>query len=246
MQLLFKYSCFMFFLCLSFCLKAQSQQQDIVYLKNGSVVKGTILLFKPQGLLKIEILGGSILVYPVADVLKIAKETVPNTSVKLIKRPNHRFSGQGITHRLSIENMLGRGTYGVVPGFGHHYQCNYHVHRLLGIGAGVGINTFIDLSFIPLYANLKGYFMKTTASLYYDLNIGYGFVLPSYHLNSQGGLYLRPALGVRFPSTRAAHLFLDFGFNVQFATAETMDWNNNISIYKYVFLRPSLRFGISF
>lgn len=159
---------------------------------------------------------------------------------------NHRFSGQGITHRLSIENMLGRGTYGVVPGFGHHYQCNYHVHRLLGIGAGVGINTFIDLSFIPLYANLKGYFMKTTASLYYDLNIGYGFVLPSYHLNSQGGLYLRPALGVRFPSTRAAHLFLDFGFNVQFATAETMDWNNNISTYKYVFLRPSLRFGISF
>ena len=101
----------------------------------------------------------------VADVLKIAKETVPITSAKLIKRPNHRFSGQGITHRLSIENMLGRGTYGVVPGFGHHYQCNYHVHRLLGIGAGVGINTFIDLSFIPLYANLKGLFYENYSLL---------------------------------------------------------------------------------
>lgn len=50
------------------------QAKDVVYLKNGSIIKGTVLQIIPDDILKIEIPGGSILVYKMADVDKITKE----------------------------------------------------------------------------------------------------------------------------------------------------------------------------
>lgn len=50
------------------------QVKDVVYLKDGSIIKGTVLQIIPNDILKIEIPGGSILVYKMADVDKITKE----------------------------------------------------------------------------------------------------------------------------------------------------------------------------
>lgn len=227
------------------CLLAQAQStQDVIYLKNGSVIRGQIVLLEPSGIVKIEIYGGSVLVYDVDEVLKISKESSKDPNK--IKKTNHKFSGRGFTHRISIETMLGQGQWGLVPGLGHHYQCNYHLNRFFSFGAGMGINTFFDLSFVPVYANFKGYFMKSSASVYYDINVGYGIILPSYHVSSSGGLYIRPAVGVRFHSTTKAHLFLDFGYNIQYASTVEIDWNNNPVSYERIYYRPSLRLGITF
>jgi hypothetical protein len=241
----FQYCCLLGSFLWAFSLSAQTNQQDVVYLTNGSIIKGKLLLFEPTGVIKIEILGGSVFVYPSSEVVKISKEAILRPSININKTKDY-FKGTGFTHRFSLETMLGQSQYGIMPGFGLHYQSNYHLHRLLGLGGGVGINTFLELSFVPVYANIKGYFMKSSATLYYDLNIGYGIILPSYHINSNGGFYIRPAFGLRFSSSSSLHLFLDFGYNIQFANTETYDWNNNSIYYKHIFYRPSLRFGLSF
>jgi hypothetical protein len=51
-----------------------AQTKDIVYLKNGSVIKGTILEMIPDKTLKIQTVDGNIFVYNMSEVEKISKE----------------------------------------------------------------------------------------------------------------------------------------------------------------------------
>ena len=55
---------------------AQNNMREVVYLKNGSVIKGAILELVPNENIKIQTADGSIFVYPMADVERITNETV--------------------------------------------------------------------------------------------------------------------------------------------------------------------------
>lgn len=60
----------------SLVMFAQNNMHEVVYLKNGSVIKGVILEQVPNESVKIQTSDGSIFVYPMADVERITKETV--------------------------------------------------------------------------------------------------------------------------------------------------------------------------
>jgi hypothetical protein len=53
---------------------AQQAMQDVIYLKNGSVVRGVIVEQVPNSSVKIRTSDGSEFVYPISDVLKMTKE----------------------------------------------------------------------------------------------------------------------------------------------------------------------------
>ena len=55
---------------------AQSSYKEVVYLKNGSMIKGVILEQVPNESVKIQTSDGSIFVYPMSEVQKITKEVV--------------------------------------------------------------------------------------------------------------------------------------------------------------------------
>ncbi len=63
----------LFLLLANFCF-AQSDKTDVVYLKNGSIIKGEIVEFYPDSLVKIETWDGSLFVYKIEEILKLAKE----------------------------------------------------------------------------------------------------------------------------------------------------------------------------
>ena len=48
--------------------------QDVVYLRNGSIIRGVIIEQIPNESLKIQTPGGSVFVHRMSEVLKIAKE----------------------------------------------------------------------------------------------------------------------------------------------------------------------------
>ena len=64
---------------------AQSSLQDVVSLKNGSVIRGEIVEMVPDETVKIKTFDGSVFVYPYAEVEKFAKEEgvayIPKTSL---------------------------------------------------------------------------------------------------------------------------------------------------------------------
>lgn len=60
----------------SVVLFAQGTYKEVVYLKNGSIIKGIIVEQVPNESIKIQTADGSIFVYPMSEVQKIAKELV--------------------------------------------------------------------------------------------------------------------------------------------------------------------------
>ena len=60
---------------ISFAMPAAAQQyQEVVYLKNGSVIKGTVIEQIPGQSVKVQTQDGSIFVYKMSEVDKIVKE----------------------------------------------------------------------------------------------------------------------------------------------------------------------------
>jgi opacity protein-like surface antigen len=63
-------------------IQAQSNYQDVVYLKNGSVIRGMIIEQIPNQSLKIQTADGSLFVYTFEEVEKITKEAPVETSAR--------------------------------------------------------------------------------------------------------------------------------------------------------------------
>ena len=68
----------------------QTRKQDVVYLKNGNVIRGTIVELIPEKTVKIETADGSVFVYPTDEVLKMQREDVVGASTQTATDPAAR------------------------------------------------------------------------------------------------------------------------------------------------------------
>lgn len=93
MKYLFLLSC-LCLLCLHSPLKAQSGDrvifQDVIYLKSGLVVRGTIVKQIPGEVIHLSLVGGSLLIYPQTEIEKISIEPA---SYYLLKMKKARKTG---------------------------------------------------------------------------------------------------------------------------------------------------------
>lgn len=69
---------------------SQSQTRDVVYLKNGSIIKGTITEMNPSTGIKISTADGSIFVYKMDEILKTEKE-------EFVGREINQTTSSGVT-----------------------------------------------------------------------------------------------------------------------------------------------------
>ena len=67
-------------------------------------------------------------------------------------------------------------------------------------------------SFVPIFADMKVYFLDRRISPYLKVDIGYG-------IHKHGGIYAAPAVGLKFGLGSVLALNIDFGFQVQQQTA---------------------------
>jgi len=65
---------FVFMLVFAFIVKAQGNLEEVIYLKNGSVIRGTIVEQIPNQTVKIQTKDGNVFVYNFSEVEKITKE----------------------------------------------------------------------------------------------------------------------------------------------------------------------------
>jgi len=137
---------------------AQESLQDVVYLKNGSIIRGVIIEQIPLVSLKIRTADGSVFVFSMNDVEKMTRESPPRPSVQARHTPNrHRSSGQssGVAMNglawLSYEQTLGLGFSYVVRanylGVKLEDDDGYRFKKtdLQGFGAGVSLRGYADV-----------------------------------------------------------------------------------------------------
>ena len=182
-----------------FAMSAVAQNlQEVVYLKNGSIIKGVVIEQVPGVSLKIKTSDGSIFAYQMSDVEKITKEeitsrnnTARSTSSNSISYPHYKgFVDLGYTFGVGLGNGVDR-----IDLFTSH---GVQLFPQLYVGAGAGLNYVYCPGYseagngfvVPLFANVRTDILDSWITPFIDLKIGYSIV-------DANGFFLSPTIGCR-------------------------------------------------
>lgn len=194
-------------------LSVAQQYEEVVYLKNGSRIKGKVVETTPERV-KIEIYDGSILIYSSSEIEKIAKESTTTSRATHIQRQSKErttkvYRTPGYCGFLDAGYAMRTSDVGLEYAHistAHGYQFNPYLFTGLGAGAqfvtgaryGTELNTKTtlyqdfdgsDVGAI-VFANVRGYLLNNKISPYLDFRIGYA--------TATKGMYLQPTIGVAF------------------------------------------------
>jgi len=182
--------------------------QEVVYLKNGSVVRGVVIEQVPGISLKVQTSDGSIFAYQMSEVEKITKETA---------KSNYSFNRtQGYKGFIDLGYTIGAGDWGVDRielTTSHGYQFNPYLY----IGAGVSANYYYDAELfgLPFFAHARANLINNSISPYIDFKIGYSII-------DIEGFYMSPSIGCKIKSFN-----IGVGYVLQKADVY-YDWSENI------------------
>lgn len=227
-------------LVLSATLYSQSNIEDVVYLKNGSVLRGKVL--NPGSAeTKIELLGGSVFVFAVAEIDSIKKENVLKRNLKAISKNYFRrdrgyrnITEFGIIYGVDLkkDNTPYYYYYNNQEddfGLSVHTINGYQVWPYLFAGAGVGIDRMVSYkqTFSPFYVRVATEFLKKKVTPYVFCDAGYSVMWKKkndeyYSYKNKGGLYVSCGGGIRIYTPSRASVLLGVAYKRN--TSETKWW----------------------
>jgi hypothetical protein len=220
------------FLFLAFITTAQNtvnqeiNYKDIVKLKDGSEFIGAIKAIDDATVTMV-ILGGHEVKIPRAAIKNIKQKCSNcNISFRLSEEKNKKYYYQFNTGTITGNDNIG-GSF--TNSFG------YHLSSKLGVGIGVGVQSFGDywdrINTIPVFLEGKYFFAKNAVTPFCQVQGGYG--IAKLNDNAKGGLYFQPSIGVAFRKNE----LLDFNVSVGFL-AQKMTYhyptNADFIYYNYI------------
>ena len=252
-------------LCFSLCLfvlagplsAQQNPYPDELYLKNGSVLKCKILDYKAAESIKIEIQGGSILVYTSAEIQEIVRDGSGGSHTgnpkaehwyQKDKKDPHFYNKGEPYFNFNMNSSFGfkertdwwSGRLVTVPtfGFGFDFAAGAAINRHLMVGGGIAWtimdNYFMYSSHIPIFAEVRGDINKGATSLYYSLGLGYNWALMQQNRNNWNGLSMVSARGGIYVNPEIGLRFKSTS-KVHFTTS----FNYAIHTASYTYLGPN-------
>ncbi len=243
------------FTCLLLALStaAQSRKQEVVYLKNGSIIRNIQEMQHIDSLIRVRTTDGSLFVFGPGDLLKMSFEK---------KYRNYKEKG----YLLNIEWGLLSGRQSQRSNFGDFREPasslsfsvvnGYRFNQYLGLGVGLGIDGYRDGVMTPLFVRGTGYLFKGRFSPVYALDAGYGFYSPvfngrprntTFEYRHRGGLMGNAAGGVQVFLGREVSFYTMLGYRMQAARYEySSEQLQSREIERLLFRRMSLKVGFSF
>lgn len=191
------------FLAITILSGAQNNYQDVVYLKDGSIIRGFIIEEVPNQSIKIETADKSLFVFQLNEIEKLTKE------------PKKGISSQsGYRGIVEVGFDLGAGYYGM-DRMRLNFINGYQVNSYLSFGVGTGIRRYFDMeaTLVPLFAEVRANFIKNTVSPYASLGVGYSFNA-TYNFDGEGFLF-NPNLGISIKVSPESSLQLSVGYELQ-------------------------------
>ncbi len=230
---------FAFILLLPFTGYSQ-KTNDVIYLNNGSIIKGQITN-NDNSIVTIETFCGNTFVYEVDDVREITKEKhIPFQTLK----------NKGYYNYTSMGGLIGSENDEKTTTFSILMEHNYQLNKNFAVGAVTGIEWF-TYSVAPLGANIK-----LTAPLEYNMGFYLGFsggysipleefISVDYEIKeTKGGYFFNSEIGLIFPSMGNANLYIAMGYRYQDLRYVREDWWLNEVERKTTYNRFSLKVGV--
>ncbi|MBI2968655.1 MAG: hypothetical protein HYY40_12715 [Bacteroidetes bacterium] len=220
----------------------QPGTQDAVYLKSGNIYRGIIVEHVIGNFVKIEISGGSILVFRYDEIEKMTKELLPDETGKKFPSPETALPFEkGIGGNLSWGFNTGEDV-GISLLFSMDYIMKYHY----GIGMGMGIESF-NRGYFPIFLTLQYRPIKSTSGPFIYNYTGYSAPATDNNREYRGGVLAEAGLGFYAHLSNSS----DFTFSVGYRYQESSfsyrynNWNGGGYVDgKDYFRRIALRMGL--
>ncbi|RMG75893.1 MAG: hypothetical protein D6722_00245 [Bacteroidetes bacterium] len=203
--------------------------QDVIYLHNGSVIRGKILQQTPGDSVTIQILPGRILTFSTREVEAITMEEDFEEKALIQYRRTRRpvvMKSTGLYHRFSVGLGLGQGRWGVQGNGSLGYHIGYIVKPRLRVGLASGFDFYNGGVITPVMAEAQADLVFKKVTPVARVQLGYGFGISSGWANEvfRGGPVGQVALGFRFRTRTRFEWMLTGGFKAQQTYQEFMDW----------------------
>lgn len=204
-------------------LKAQSRvfEEDVVYLKNGSVLRGEILEHEVGKYLKIRLREGVDFSYKTEEIDKVSREASKYTKIKLRYHNGFmpvRFLERGqIFTQLAFSLAFNETQNQVLTNVSARLKVFKHLGTRVNPGLGTGFDFYEGGLIIPVFAELQGDFFKKQITPYYFLQGGYGIGAGGSrdHIIFRGGLMAHVGMGVHWYTDTKRSYYLGMGFRAQ-------------------------------
>ncbi|MCO6476155.1 MAG: hypothetical protein J5I94_06000 [Phaeodactylibacter sp.] len=240
------------------CLLAQSDV-DVIYLKNGSTFEGKILEYQQGSTLRLQLRSGGEIEFREEEIRRIEQGWEPEAEVEDIpriepeKKKAYAFKEKGMYNATYFSTLSGSANGVFQLGLGIHNVTGYQFHRLFGLGAGFGVDTYSfdeGETLYPVFAEARGYLSRKRVAPYYSGNLGYGFAFKNRDelINkAEGGIFFRAALGLRLGADEGTNVLVDLGYQYQEAYFERRTpFQNEIEEKRLEFNRIVIRIGLIF
>lgn len=224
-------------------LYSQSNYQDVVYLKNGSIIRGIIIEQVPNKSIKIETTDRNVFFYEMDEIEKLTKEPNLNKSNKFLnKKSEHTGLKSGYKGIAELDYLFGVGYYGI-----GRLEVNiingYQFNPYFSLGLGTGFRWYsisgYNAVLIPIFADFRVNFMDNKVSPYFSLGIGYSFDATDSF--SGLGILAKPSLGVTIKVSEKLVMHTGLGYEMQKINYYDYSSINKINLGGFGF-----NFGVSF
>lgn len=275
MKITFFNRCFLFIAILMSCFlatQAQVTKRDVVYLKNGSIIKGSILEMVPGGSLKIETADGSIFIYKMDEVEKTTKEEVAliNDVKKEVNKEDleDTFNPRGYFISASIGPNL-RPDAGEIE-YAFTLINGIQINEYLSFGIGIKPTTFTleggqSTNILPVFFDARFYIPKRRIHPMFTFQFGYTVIgktnidtpnnsyIDFVPNSNSGGIFMAVGSGMRVFINKRFSIMAEGGFNIQTLNGKTYSsyYSTNTNNYyassdtKETNIAMKLNFGIA-
>ena len=240
-----KFLAFLLFALVTTVSHGQNNYQDVVYLKNGSIIRGVIIEQVPNKSIKIETADRNVFVYQMNEIEKIAKEPYQGKSNSSLSNSGLQSGYKGI---VELGYQIGTGDNGM-----DRLKLNiingYQIIPYFSLGFGTGLRYYFDAeaALIPVFADFRANFINNKVSPYLSLGVGYSFNATNDFKGA--GFLLNPTAGVSFKVSDESAMNVGLGYEIQ-----KMDFYNSFYNGRYFDNRTtsknsgaiSINVGISF
>lgn len=184
-------------LCVLVLVSCQlSAQQDKIYLKNGSLLKGIVTNESIEDTILLDVGDASILV-PLSTIDEIYPHRTHNRALKRINKTYDKKLSTAVGIGVVSGKSSDQDASHIRPSL--HLTQTVHLHRLVNPGIRVEWVSFKDYNVFPLALSYQALFGRSHRSWMAYGNLGYGHATPlkdnSDELDMKGGLSYQLGVG---------------------------------------------------
>lgn len=212
--------------------------EDVIYFKNGAILRGEIIERNGDESLKIETNCRNVVVVRLEEVEEIRRENIPVARY---------YKTSGYVNQTGLDLLPGNEVTSVRFQMVNGYQFTPR----FSAGLGVGYTTYNDpLSLVPVFLDLRFKLFKANTTSYIFFKGGYNFTAHTDDAvlieGKRGGYTINPGVGLHFDTSGDHGWYINVGYNIDKFGFDQQGWGGQTVINDHTFKRVNFGLGLSF